>query len=130
MTELTHFPWPPAESSFQVVMKILSKNVVPCARSKASINDSMGGTDVDLESSLARAHCTLAGLFDGNLLFIELLLEQYNQSWYIGAMVGVAACHDEDQGSSPHVVKNNIFLFLCYYFCAMKWMTFRSHVAA
>jgi hypothetical protein len=66
----------------------------------------------DLESSLARAHCTLTGLFDGNLLFIELFLEQHNQS-YIGATVGVAACHDADQGSSPHVVKNNkIIIFV------------------
>ncbi len=66
----------------------------------------------DLESSLAwpflplaRAHCDLVGLFYANLLFIELSLEQYNQSWYIGAMVGVAACHNADQGSSPHAVK-------------------------
>jgi hypothetical protein len=65
----------------------------------------------DLESSLAwtflplaRPHCDLAGLFNGNLLFIELSLELYDQSWYIGAMVGVAACHDVDQGSSPNAV--------------------------
>jgi len=65
----------------------------------------------DLESSLAwtflplaRPHCDLAGLFNGNLLFIELSLELYYQSWYIGAIVGVAACHDVDQGSSPHAV--------------------------
>ena len=65
----------------------------------------------DLESSLAwtflplaRPHCDLAGLFNGNLLFIELSLELYYQSWYIGAMVGVAACHDVDQGSSMHAV--------------------------
>jgi hypothetical protein len=50
---------------------------------------------------VARAHCALAGLYDGNLLFLELFLEQYKQSWYIGAMVGVTACHDADQGSSP-----------------------------
>ncbi len=41
---------------------------------------------------------------NGNLLFIELSLELYYQSWYIGAMVGVAACHDVDQGSSLHAV--------------------------
>ncbi len=42
----------------------------------------------DLESSLAwtflplaRPHCDLAGLFNGNLLFIELSLELYYQSW-------------------------------------------------
>ena len=65
----------------------------------------------DLESSLAwtflplaRPHCDLAGLFNGNLLFIELSLELYYQSRYIGAMVGVAACHDVDQGSSLHAV--------------------------
>ncbi len=76
----------------------------------------------DLEASgrawlflpLATAHCDLAGLFDGNLLFIELSLEQYNQSWYIGAMVGVAACHDADQGSSPHTVKIQKLLLLCH----------------
>ncbi len=50
----------------------------------------------ELESSLARAHCTLAGLFDGNLLIIELFLELYNQSWYIDAMVGVTPCHDAE----------------------------------
>ncbi len=67
----------------------------------------------DLESSLAwtfqplaRPHCDLAGLFNGNLLFIELSLELCYQSWYIGAMVGVAACHDVDQGSSPHAVNH------------------------
>ncbi len=49
---------------------------------------------------MARLHCDLAGLFNSNLLFIELSLE----SWYIGAMVGVAACHDVDQGSSQHAV--------------------------
>ena len=49
-------------------------------------------------------HCDLAGLFNGNLLFIELSLELCYQSWYIGAMVGVAACHDVDQGSSQHAV--------------------------
>ncbi len=66
----------------------------------------------DLESSLAwtclplaRPHCDLAGsLFNGNLLFIELSLELFYQSWYIGAMVGVASCHDVDQGSSLHAV--------------------------
>ncbi len=47
----------------------------------------------------------LAGLFYGNMLFIELSLEQYNKSWYIGAMVGAAACHNAEQGSSPHKVK-------------------------
>ncbi len=65
----------------------------------------------DLESSLAwtflplaRPHSDLAGLFNGNLLFIELSLELHYQSWYIGAMVGVAACYDVDQGSSLHAV--------------------------
>ncbi len=55
---------------------------------------------------LARPLCDLAGLFnhDGNLLFIELSLKLNYQSWYIGAIVGVAACHDVDQGSSPHAV--------------------------
>ncbi len=65
----------------------------------------------DLESSLAwtflplaRPHCDLAVLFNGNSLFIELSLELYYQSWNIGAMVGVAACHDVDQGSSQHYI--------------------------
>ena len=72
----------------------------------------------DLQSSLAwtflplaRPHCDLAGLFNGNLLFIELSLELYYQSWYIGAMVGVAACHDVDQGSSLHAVNYQKFIF-------------------
>jgi hypothetical protein len=39
------------------------------------------------------------------MLFIKLPLEQYNQSLYIGAMVGVAACYDAEQGLSPHTVK-------------------------
>jgi hypothetical protein len=56
---------------------------------------------------LARPHCDLAGLFNGNLLFIELFLELYYQLWYIDAVVGMAAYHDADQGSSPHAVNNN-----------------------
>ncbi len=60
--------------------------------------------------SLHRPHCDLAGLFNGNLLFIELSQELYYLSWYIGAMVDVAACHDVDQGSSLHAVNyQNLF---------------------
>ncbi len=36
----------------------------------------------------SQAPLHLAGLFNGNLLFIELSLELYYQSWYIGAVVG------------------------------------------
>ncbi len=56
---------------------------------------------------------SLAGLslFYGNLLFIELPLEQYNQSWYIGAIVGVTVYHDAEQGLSPYTVKNKGIIF-------------------
>jgi hypothetical protein len=72
-------------------------------------------TDLEtkLESSLAwtflpqaRPHCDLAGLFNGNFLFI------YYQSWYIGAVVDMAACHDADQGSSPHAVNKKTIIFV------------------
>ena len=69
----------------------------PCT-DKTDLGSSLAWTFLPL----ARPHCDLAGLFNGNLLFIELSLELYYQSWYIGAMVGVAACHDVDQGSSLH----------------------------
>ncbi len=70
-------------------------------------------------TSQAGPHCDLAGLFNGNLLFIELSLKLYYQSWYrgIGAimmMVGVAACHDVDQaGVEPacsELLKNYFFV--------------------
>jgi hypothetical protein len=73
----------------------------------------------DLESSLAwtflplaRPHCDLAGLFNGNFLFIELSLELCYPSWYIGAVIGVAACHDADQGSSLNAVNNKKIIVL------------------
>jgi hypothetical protein len=73
----------------------------------------------DLESSLAwtflplaRPHCDLAGLFKGNLLFIELSLYLYYQSSYIGAVVGMAACHDADQDSNPHAVNKKINIII------------------
>ncbi len=48
------------------------------------------------------------------MLFIELSLELYYQSWYIGAMVGVAACHDVEQGSNQHAVNYKIKKFVCH----------------
>ena len=67
--------------------------------------------DIPATSQAPLGQCDLAGLFNGYLLFIELSLELYYQSWYIGAMVGVAACHDVDQGSSPRAVNYEKLFF-------------------